>query len=525
MKKILSILVWSLLSIQLLLGAQATLTLDRATITQGDAVTATLSATGDQIAFPKLTAIGPYPIESSRVSESFKLAFVNGQNTQVHQKQLRFTFFPDANVTIPALTVTIDGQKHTTQPMHVTVLPASQRTQDPQAFHLEMLVSRDRVYVGEPFLVQVVFYEPRQSSIAQAQYMPPSFDGFFVQASPQERLVNTPQGTEHVFDYILTPQKEGNLTLSAPAIKLGIQTLNGANDPWGLFASDIQWRSLRGTPKTVTVRPLPDAVDLVGTFRIQSRVSTQAARPNTPVSFTLTLEGKGGLDELDEPKLDLPGVTVYSDDANVSTRIEGGAIISRWQKTYTLIADRTFTIPALTFRAFDPKSGTIQTLKTDPIPVTIEGSAATTTPPSQPHVSPQTPQTPATPVASAAPKNQTTHPQTDSNASLFEDTAFYARKAAQNATTQWPWWVVVPAGLIGMILGWFARIWWRNRPRILDTITPKNYTIDEALDILYPHVDADAEIEQMVQTLYRAKRGENVTIDKNALHKIIQRVQ
>jgi hypothetical protein len=52
----------------------------------------------------------------------------------------------------------------------------------------------------------------------------------------------------------------------------------------------------------------------------------------------------------------------------------------------------------------------------------------------------------------------------------------------------------------------------------------QTYTSDEALEILYPHTNDTPEIEKMVRKLYRIKRGENVTIDKEQLQRILQNV-
>ncbi len=510
-----------LLTATVLWGGGATLTVDRATVAQGESVTATLQATGHAITLPSLTAVGPYPVTSSRVSEKTSFSLGGGNHTSQHTKSLRFSFFPDANVTIPPLKVTVDGQTVTTKPVRITV-GASRQSQDD--FSLKMIASRSTVYVGEPFLLQVIFYEPRNAHLAQPEYYPPHFDGFLVKTSRQERLENTPTGTAHIFDYILTPQKEGNLTIPAPQVKLGIRTFSGTRDPWGLFGNDLQWRSLRAQPLTLSVRPAPSDADLVGNYRIHASVKTTHAQPNKPISYSLQIDGVGSLEDYDGPTFDIDGVTIYSDDPNVTTHLDAqGRIHSRWNRHYTFIADRDFTIPGLEIRVFDPATQSIQRLRTPAQSIRVGRAHPATASPSKP------------PSPSAAPASglsaQSTPPSaitetppaaTDANRSILEDTAYYAREARKRAAAMWPTWSLILAGIVGVVVGFFLDRFFRTHPLRRRSIHRRRYSIDEALDILYPHTNASPEIEKMVRDLYRARRGESVQIDPDRLQRILQ---
>jgi hypothetical protein len=54
----------------------------------------------------------------------------------------------------------------------------------------------------------------------------------------------------------------------------------------------------------------------------------------------------------------------------------------------------------------------------------------------------------------------------------------------------------------------------------------KVYGHDEALQKLYPHINEDPEIEEMVRKLYAKKNGDkSITIDKKVLKRLIEKVQ
>ncbi len=509
----------------ILFSGNVSLYVDKSSITKGEGVNVTLTAQGKTIVFPEIKTVGGFPVDPPQISEKVEANYVNGTLTTLREKSLRFTFFPDTNVTIPSFAVTIDGKTEKTQPVTIHIGTQAQGTNNQGQYQLKMLTQRHSVYVGEPFLLQVVFIEPRNSAVAQAQYIAPKFNGFFVKASPQERLEQTPNGTAHVFDYILTPQKEGTFTITAPQIKLGIKTFSGARDPWGFFNNEIHWQALQGSPKTITVKPTPSQVDLVGTFTVKASVDSQSVRANKPVNYSLVFDGQGSLDDMDEPTFDLPDVTVYSDDPQATTHVRNNQIVSHWEKKYTFIGDHDFTIPALSFHVFDPKTGKTTTLKTKPYAIHISGGVAA-----------QKPTTPAkptiTPASTFRPKGQPVSPKAtseiqkpavqDANRSLLEDTAYYAQQTQNKFDL--PWWSLIVAFLLGILTLFGGQKLLPLLKRKRSITHHRKYTPSEALDLLYPHTNDSPEIEAMVRDLYRAQRGEKVEIDQGKLQEIVKKV-
>ncbi len=513
---------------QTLIGGKLTYTINAQTLAKGEEAIITLTARGKEVAFPNLKEIEGYPVTSTGVSQSFSASFGGGSSAIEQTRSIRYSFFPEHNVTVPPLKVTIDGTVEQTRPTPIHVTATSPAFSGEGGYRLQTVTTRHSVYVGEPFLLQVIFTEPRNSNIAQAKYEPPTFDGFFVKAPPRERLVDTPEATQHIFDYILTPQKEGNLTITAPQIKLGIQTFTGARDPWGFFNNEVQWRSLRGAARTVTVKPLPSPADLVGDFQLKAAIDSHNIEANKPLNYTLTVEGEGSLDEMEDPKYDLPGVTVYSDDAQVDTRIEHGQIISRWVKKYTFIADRDFTLPSHQWTVFNPKTGQISTLRTSSAAIKVQGSGAApakpVSPPTQRSALPDVPPPAASPLSPSPRSPSASSPHTDANQSLFEDKAFYARQAAAKQASLYGIAWVIGAFVAGIVATLLAQLLWKKMPKNTRKKPHKKYTVDEALDLLYPHTNDSPEIEEAVRDLYRNKNGENLPIDQAKIARLIASV-
>jgi hypothetical protein len=499
------------------------LRVDKQTVAPGEGVNVILTVQGKNSTLPTIHSIGKYPVGTPSVSQKIQATYVNGSLSSLQEKVMRFTFFPDANVTIPALTVTVDGKTQRTSPLAIHVRIDKKTSGKKSGFDLQMVVSKKSVVVGEPLVLQVIFFEPRTSEIAQAQYIAPKFDGFFVKSSKNERLEQTTEGTAHVFDYILTPQKAGHLTVTAAQIKIGIKTFSGKRDPWGFFNNEVHWRSLSTKPVTFTVKPLSVPADLVGDFTLHARVDTLKAKPNKPINYTLTLKGKGSLEELDEPIFDIDGVTVYSDDAQSSIKIENSLIVSQWVKKYTFIADHDFTIPALKLTAYDPKTGKTKTLSTQPYAVHIKGGTPAPAPAKSSIKAPASKSQNPKPIAMQTKKSPSIKTP-DTNRSILEDTAFYIRQAKQLEASKWPWWSLLLAFFGGVIATLIVSRLIPKRLTSTSKTRHRNYTTEEALDLLYPHTNDTPEIEKMVRDLYRIKRGENVTIDKEQLQDILQSI-
>ena len=516
----------------ILFSGNVSLHVDKSSITKGEGINVTLTAKGKEITFPKIKTIGGFPIGQPQVSQKVQASYVNGTFTTLREKTLRFTFFPDTNVTIPSFAVTVDGKTEKTQPVTIHIGARTQGKSSQGKYELKMLTQRHNVYVGEPFLLQVIFYEPRSSAVTQAQYVAPKFEGFFVKSSPKERLEQTPGGTAHVFDYILTPQREGNFTITAPQIKLGIKTFSDARDPWGFFNNEIHWQALQGSPKTITVKPTPSQVDLVGIFTVKASVDSQSVRANKPVNYSLVFDGQGSLDDMDEPKFDLPDVTVYSDDPQSTTQVRNNQIVSHWEKKYTFIADHDFTIPALSFHVFNPKTGKTTTLKTKPYAIHISGGVAAQKPttPAKPTVTPASifhpkgqPASPKAPGETPKVNSEIQKPAAqDANRSLLEDTAYYAQQAKNKFNL--PWWSLIAAFILGILTLFGGQKLLPLLKRRRSITRHRKYTPSEALDLLYPHTNDSPEIEAMVRDLYRAQRGEKVEIDSRKLNQIIEQL-
>jgi len=519
-KRIIRLLLALLIMSVTLWGAGVKLRLGSTEVVEGSPLEVQIIAEGKNIEFPDIQDIGGFPIEGSTVSTKMESTYINGKFSSKNLKTLHFTFYPETDLTIPAFTVQINGKSYQTKPVKIRVVKASEAVaKSVDGYSLRISSNKKQVYVGEPFIVTVDFFEPRNSSVVKVEYTPPKFKHFFSQSLGDERLKRSASGTLHQLQYLVSAKKEGNLTILPPKARVGLRSFNGVNrDPWGFFANDVQWRSVRANALVIEAKPVPSNVDMVGHYTVETHVDRTHAKANAPVTYTIKISGEGNLDDLADPKFDVPGVTVYGDDPKVESKVIGEKPVSSYERKYVFISDRDFTIPSLTFRSFDYKTGKSKRLTTKSYQIKIDGNAAA---PANVISQPKT-----QPIPSSEPENTTVqHTNKEQNQSILEDTAYYQEKA-EKKRIGYPLWTLFASFIGGGFSLLLLTVLYRRFKQYKPAGIQKHYSDKEALRILYPHTNHDKKVEMMVRKLYEKENGNrSVAIDKKELAKMIEEIE
>jgi len=505
----------------LLTAAGVQLKVSSTRVAQGQSVRVKIEAEGDKVRFPSLDRIGSYPVENLRKSSRMETRIINGNFSSSSKKVLSFEFYPDKTVTIPSMKVMIDGKPYQTRAVKVEVIKGGSGVATAAGgFRITMHADKTSVYLGQPLIVTVDAAEPLSGAIVQMQYNPPEFRGFSVKPLGGEKQIRQGDVTIHRLTYLLTPEKVGRQRIAPAKVRVGLRDLNAPADPFGIFGTPVKWVDLRSNALDVLVKPLPVSAELIGHFSLKASVDHRKVKANQPVNYTLEIVGEGSLEDLADPRFDIPGVTVYSDDAQVNSSVKNGKLYSRYIKKYVFISDRDFTIPTLKMTEFDYATGKTRTLETPSFAITVSGgrAAAPVAPPSGMKAQSAAP-TPA-PVGV---KNPAALRSVKKGENLLEDPAYYARKAYEEKAAKLPWYLA-GAFAAGMVLMFVLVCLFSKRKggrSILGTKKGRHYSLEEALRILYPHTNDDPEVEKVVRYLYRVKNGEKkVEIDRNALDRL-----
>ena len=466
-------------------------------VVNGNAVELRIKAIGDDAEFPDIQMIDGYSVIATHSGSSSSYSYINGKMKSEHTTTKTFTFVPDQNMTIPSYEVKIDGKRYQTQPIEIKIVKSNAAVgQNSDMFSLQMRANKTKVMVGESLMVTVYFSLKNGVRLSQEiQYTPPSFPGFTVtEGGDQNAYIKGNYQVQEV-RYILTPQAEGNFTATPAYAKVGVAD-RSRRDIFGMTFG-TKWKQAASNTLQIEVLPQAQENDLVGDFTIDTTIDAQEVKANKPVNLTVKIEGKGNLESFEFPKYEIDGVTVYSDEAKVETKVVDGKLYSTYTKSFAFISDTNFVIPARCFYMLNPKDKQLKELTVKAYDITIKKTSNASSSSAKPHMNGVV---------------QTKITQPTQTKEVIVEKEVEVKSVA--------WWMLAAAFALGMLVMYIMR--WL--PRIVRrTATP--YKESEALKILYGHMSEDAEIEEMVRKLYARKNGDkSVQIDKKALKEMVNRV-
>jgi hypothetical protein len=292
-------------------------------------------------------------------------------------------------------------------------------TADGSAFVRLSLPKRD-VYVGESIPVEIEV-GMRAGFVTSLNGLPTLTGSEFTlnnlsrQPERVEKLIDGKPFTLLTWHSVLAPVKPGTFTLSVETpLTVRVRTRPQRDSVIDDLLGDPFLQNFFGAtvPKDITVasppaeltvlalptegRP-PDFSGAVGTFAINSNISSTTAAAGDPLTLRMRVTGSGNFDRVDSPMLE--HVDQWKTYPPKSSFKPSDAVGYKGEKTFEqpLIASRpgAQTLPALTFSYFDPTTRRYETTRSSPLSVTIS-----------PALADSTLTAPAAPMTSSAPANQ-----------------------------------------------------------------------------------------------------------------------
>lgn len=135
---------------------------------------------------------------------------------------------------------------------------------------------------------------------------------------------------------------------------------------------------------TVVVRPLPEGAPKgfspsnVGRWKLSSDASASTVPLGEPLTITVTLSGRGNLQDVVLPELEVPAAFKRYDPTTKDTpSIRHGLVGGRRVQKWLVVPQQTgtFTLPGLSMPYFDPDAGRYRVATTQPITVHVVPSA------------------------------------------------------------------------------------------------------------------------------------------------------
>jgi len=216
-----------------------------------------------------------------------------------------------------------------------------------------LTLSKKKVYVGEPIAVTLTLENNGSNAPSKIRFAPFKAKDYKIALFTGE--TKKQHQKEYQKQYLVTPYLPGIHTLPPQSIEVAHK------DPQTY--RNI-WETLQTPPVTLTVLPLPAGIDTVGNYILKSSIDHHSLQQNTPLNFTVTIEGTGLLDTVKALQLQLKDAVVFGGEPHISTTIDKGTYRSTLTQTFAIIAEKDFTLPSLTWRYLNTDTGLIETLAT-----------------------------------------------------------------------------------------------------------------------------------------------------------------
>ncbi len=477
-----------------------------------------------KVKLPNIKDIAGYGIKSKRVSTA--VTKITGKD--VLTRALSYAITPTKSFTIKPYSIVINGKTYKTNSVKVTVKSVPKDKKNSDGFIFKMSSSKKAIVVGEPFLVSVELIEPVDVSSADLKYTPPNFKGFKVMPLGDGDITEKGNTVVRSLKYLLTPKRSGKFIISPAKAKIGMQMTPQAQSPFGFFGADIHWKNISSNSLTIKVYKQPNGVELIGDYTLKAFVDKSRVKASKPVTYTIKIEGEGSLDDFEDIKIDIPNVTQYSKDSKIDHRFENSKVYTVYKKEYVFIAKNSYTIPEIVLKAYSPIKHRIYTLKANAIHIKIEKTKSISSLLSSQNSS--TKENNKIEVASTAVVNSNRVNKAKQNIqnnkieNILFDKEYYKRKYSKYISGIQNILIALFIGLLlGIVIGIFM-------PKIFNGKKAKKAnklygSYKEAMHILYPHIDEDKKIEEMVKFLYEVTNGnKEIVINDKVLNKMVKKV-
>ena len=346
-------------------------------------------------------------------STSSSTTIINGQRSSSTTITYTFTVVASEEgvVELDGATIKANGNQVTSNKLTIKVLPPDQTAQNQgtqgqgsgtarqqssgQAASttgnddLFMLVTVDKttVYEQEALLLTYKIYKLPSVDLQTMSRSMPDLKNFHVQEVelPQQKEFTLEHYNGRNFQtvvwsqFVLFPQHSGELEIPATTFEgvIAQRVENNSGDIFDMFFNSSRYvevkKELVARSIKINVKPLPQGktgafYGGVGDFNISSTISSTDVTANDAVTVRVILSGTGNLKLVKTPEIKFPqDFDIYDPKVDNKYTIKGGRQTGNKVYEYLVIPRHAgqYTIPALEFQYFDPKSGSYKTVKTD----------------------------------------------------------------------------------------------------------------------------------------------------------------
>lgn len=347
---------------------------------------------------PDISAFAQYL--GSNTQSSTRMA--GGRTTVSFTIQYRYQALTEGTYTIPSFSVDAGGQSYATEPVEVVIAATPVAGSgggsgvSAEDLFITAEASSTSVLEGQPFILEYRIWT-RVDVTNFGMTRVPEPEGFWVEDVTPEGQPSVEQRTRNGVQYAtaiirrvaLIPTGAGTREIEPIGVEAQVR-VRGTRDPFSdffgrssLFGSSSAPVTVLANPLSIEVRPLPANAPepysgVVGSLDVNASVDRDSIDANDAVTLTVSVTGNGNVRAIPTPLLDLPeDFEVFPPEVSERVASTGQGLSGSKTFEYVLIprAPGTREIPAIDFGYYDVGSGAYRTASSDPIPLSVAGTA------------------------------------------------------------------------------------------------------------------------------------------------------
>lgn len=277
------------------------------------------------------------------------------------------------NLTIPAMTVSVDGKKFKTAPVAVKVVESALGDD----IIIRFLPDKNRAFTGEQIELKTELLFTDQVRVSNYDFsQQPQFEGFII-------LDDTSMGRQPPVSKIQLNGRNYYAALLRKQVLFPLAPGKKSLDPLSVrvqyrrsgIGSPLKMSTIQTKKMEISVTPLPPGapegfLGAVGKYELEWSVDRSEGKANEPFTLKVELRGIGDIERAPDIKLDLPeDIEIINATSNSQAKLMQGfwAGTKNWE--YIIIPKKkgTKTLGPASFYFFDPDKAEYQSVSTDQI--------------------------------------------------------------------------------------------------------------------------------------------------------------
>jgi len=233
-------------------------------------------------------------------------------------------------------------------------------------FNYTMHINQQNPYMKEALLLDVDINQTNTNIVLFFRFRIRPNSAYAVEqiASLQDNILHH----THIHTrYLLHPLRSGDINVSFDLIK---RVTDDAKVAYSFSGDRDDFKKLETSDSKVTVSPLllhvkslPEGTQLVGDFHLSYHIKKHKANAYEPIAMNVTIEGKGYPPHIETLIPRSANITVFAEKPVIQKKIDNAGI--RYKAIYTLAisGNKTFDLPPIQIKAFDPHKQKIYILE------------------------------------------------------------------------------------------------------------------------------------------------------------------